>query len=250
MRKSGLPRYSSLSNNAAVNRDDWQDRDFARGWDESGNVNTNPDRLNQLSLLADLLNADRPARLLDLGIGSAQVEQAIERRHPGFFKRCQVIGIDASEAMLQLARQRCEEQELKSVELLCADFGSLNDIELRAPPDAVICVQALHEVPHEVKRALFAWVHDRLPRGRPFYLLDRFEYPAQDWLDYWRPVWNWMRSRVSEEVVGFEEYHRRYRAKHDHVASLDDYRRWLEEAGFRTLCPYHCFNRAMIIATS
>jgi hypothetical protein len=57
-----------------------------------------------------------------------------------------------------------------------------------------------------------------------------------------------MSSFVSQNVLDFDEYHRRYRAKTDYVTSIDDYRSWLEQAGFETLCPYRCFNRAMIVA--
>lgn len=231
-----------------MTRDDWHDRRFAVDWDEDGNLFTNPDRLKQLSLLADLLAASGVTHLLDLGIGSAQVESAISRRHPGFFDHCRVTGIDASEAMLELARQRCNTEELPGIELVQGDFSTIDSIDLVDSLDAVICIQALHEVAHEVKRAVFSWVYQRLPAGCPFFILDRFDYPAGVWFDDWRATWNWMRSAVSEEVVEFDEYHRLYRAKTDHLASVEDYRGWLEETGFETLCPYRCFNRALVIA--
>ena len=231
-----------------MTKDDWHDRGFAADWDEAGNLFTNPDRHKQLSLLADLLAASGATHLLDLGIGSAQVESAISRRHPGLFDHCRVTGIDASEAMLGLARRRCDAEKLRGIELIRGNFSSIGGIDLAASPDAVICVQALHEVGHEVKRSVFSWVRERLPAGCPFYILDRFEYPAGAWLDDWRSTWDWMRSAVPEEVLDFEEYHRQYSAKADYIASVEDYRAWLEEAGFETLCPYRCFNRAMIIA--
>ena len=231
-----------------MTRDDWHDQNFAADWDEAGNLLTNPDRLRQLFLLADLLAASAPARLLDLGIGSAQVEAAINRRHRGFFDRCRVTGIDASEAMLELARRRCEREKLTNIDLLRGDFASIEQVELGATPDAVICVQALHEVEHEVKRKVFAWVRGRLSAGCPFLILDRFDYPAGTWLGDWRATWNWMSSQVSENVLDFDGYHRRYRAKTDYVTSVDKYRAWLEDAGFETLCPYRSFNRAMIVA--
>jgi len=231
-----------------VARDAWHDQRFAEEWDEAGNLYTNPDRLNQLSLLADLLAANGATQLLDLGIGSAQVESAIKRQHPDYFNRCRVTGIDASAAMLELAQQRCKADDLSRIELLQSDFDSLETISLSEPPDAVICVQALHEVPHEVKQSLFAWVRARLPAGRPFFILDRFVYPTGPSLEDWRAIWNWMRARVQADVLDFEEYHRQYSAKADHIASVEDYRAWLGEAGFDTTCPYRCFNRALIVA--
>lgn len=229
-------------------KDQWQDRGFATGWDEAGNLITNPDRLNQLSLLADLLAASGATHLLDLGIGSAQVESAIKGRHPTFFDHCRVTGIDASAAMLKLAENRCEVERLPSIKLVQGDFASINSVDFDSPIDAVICVQALHEVAHDVKRSVFARVHEWLPAGRPFYVLDRFNYSAGIWLDDWRTTWNWMRSTAPGEVLEFDDYHSKYCRKVDYIASIEDYQDWLENAGFETVCPYRCFNRAMISA--
>ena len=228
--------------------DDWQDPGFAANWDEAGNLSTNPDRLRQLSLLADLLAAGDTRHLLDLGIGSAQVEAALHRRHPDFLARCRVTGVDASAAMLELARQRCADEPLPGIELIRGDFAALERLELDSPPDAVICVQALHEVDQAVKRGLFAWVRAQLPAGCPFYIIDRFAYPAGEWLGDWRATWDWMRAQVGEEVLEFDAYHERYRAKNDHVARVRDYRAWLADAGFESECAYRCFNRALIVA--
>ena len=231
-----------------MTRDAWQDRDFAAGWDEAGNLFTNPDRKVQLSLLADLVASSGATRLLDLGIGSAQVEAAIAQRHPTFFETCRVTGIDLSQAMLELAEDRCRQQAINEVRLFQQDFTSIADVELDAAPDAVICVQALHEVTHAVKQSVFRQVREWLPEGRRFYILDRFEYADDPWHDDWRGVWDWMRKGVSEDVLEFDDYHRRYSAKTDYIASVADYRDWLEAAGFDSICPYHCFNRALIIA--
>ena len=229
-------------------KDDWHDRGFAKDWDEADNLVTNPDRPRQLSLLADLLAASGATHVIDLGIGSAQVESVVNRRHADFFGQCCFTGIDASEAMLELARRRCQAENLDAVRLLRADFSSINRVDSIEPPDAVICVQALHEVAHDVKRSVFAWVSRQLPEGRPFYILDRFDYPAEFWLEDWRATWDWMRSQVAAEALEFDEYHRRYRAKTDYTASVEDYCNWLGEAGFATQCAYRCFNRALIVA--
>lgn len=231
-----------------MTKDAWNDPGFAADWDDAGNLLTNPDRLRQLSLLADLVVASGATRLLDLGIGSAQVEAAIARRHPGFLDRCHVTGIDASAAMLDLARQRCERDGLSNVDLVRADFTSIASLELEAPPDAIICVQALHEVTDEVKRAVINRARAWLPPGRPFLILDRFAYPAGNWLDDWRATWDWLRADAPADVMEFDEYHRRYSAKTDHVSTVEACQDWLDEAGFESTCPYRCFNRAMIVA--
>ncbi len=231
-----------------MSKDDWLDPRFAADWDEAGNLLTNPDRLNQLSLLSSMLASSGAQHLLDLGIGSAQVESAISRWHADFFAQLRVTGIDASDAMLELAAQRCSAENLAGIELVRQDFRSIEKVKLSDAPDAVICVQALHEVPNDVKRDVFSWVRKQLPSNRPFYVLDRFDYPTGAWLDDWRASWNWMRAKVPEDVLEFTDYHHRYREKGDYVASVEDYQYWLDEAGFEATCPYRCFNRAMIIA--
>ncbi len=228
--------------------DDWHNSEFAADWDEAGNLYTNPDRRRQLALLADLLAAAAPRRLLDLGIGSAQVEAAIEQRHPGFLNSCRVTGIDASESMLELARRRCATESLGELALIREEFARLGHIEISPAPDAVICVQALHEVGHDIKQSVFARVRALLAEGGHFFILDRFTYADGPWLQHWRATWNWMRAELAEPVLDFDEYHRRYSAKQDAVASIEDYRNWLTEAGFDTQLVYHCFNRALIVA--
>lgn len=228
--------------------DDWHNPEFAAGWDEAGNLSTNPDRRRQLSLLADLLVAEAPRQLLDLGIGSAQVEAVIERRHSGFLDHCRVTGIDASESMLELACQRCAAETLRGVTLILGDFAALDDIDISPAPDAVICVQALHEVEHDIKQSVFARVRALLAEGGSFFILDRFTYPEGAWLEHWRATWDWMRAELDEPVLDFDAYHEQYRAKNDAVASVGEYRDWLAAAGFDTEVAYHCFNRALIIA--
>ena len=47
-----------------MTRDAWHDSGFARNWDESSNLQTNPDRLRQLTLVADLVAAANPEFLI------------------------------------------------------------------------------------------------------------------------------------------------------------------------------------------
>ena len=231
-----------------MTRDNWQDGGFAARWDETGNLSTNPDRLNQLSLISDLLAAQSPGHILDLGIGSAQVEMAIHHRHPEFFSSNRITGIDASDAMLDLAGQRCTEAGLSAVTLLKGDFARLHAVAVAGPADSVLCVQALHEVPDTIKKEVFSWVHDHIKTGARFYILDRFQYEQVHWLEDWQGVWDWMGSALNQDILEFGTYHSQYQSKTDHVSTVSEYREWLQQSGFETICPYHCFNRAMIIA--
>ena len=229
-------------------KDNWQDEEFASQWDEGGNCYTNPDRLNQLDLLSHLVEAQLPSHILDLGIGSAQVELALQQNCPNLVDTCNITGVDSSAAMLGIARNTIVHNNLSRVNLIQHDFDSINSLNLESPPDAVICVQALHEVTHETKQALFDWVHGQLRVNQPFIILDRFQYDLSLWERDWQAIWKWMSCRLSNSVMGIDEYHDKYLSKTDHVATLEDYLVWLEQAGFRCICPYYCFNRALIVA--
>lgn len=250
MQRCGPPECLSLLSSSAVARDNWPDLEFAKRWDESDHARTNPDRQRHLSLLADLLVSEDPRSLLDLGIGSAQVEQVINERHPGFLDTCRVTGVDASDAMLSLARQRLQEWNSVDVSFIQADLIKIKELNLAETFDAIICVQMLHEVAHATKKEIFGWARHRLSPGGSFFILDRFDYPGGQWLHPWRVIWDWMRSDLngSPEAIEFAEYHERYRNKEDHTASIEAYCDWLNDARFQTICPYQCFNRALIMA--
>ncbi len=231
-----------------MTEDAWGNKTFAAAWDDAGNARTNPDRARQLALVADLVAATRAARLLDLGIGSAQLESVIARRHGGFLDRCRVTGVDSSAAMLDLATRRCELEGLPNVELRMGDFARLEDLALDEGPDTVVCVQALHEVTDASKRRAFAQVAGLMRPGGSFYIADRFRYPGASWLDDWRATWDWMREGVDTEVMDFDSYHYQYSRKTDYVASVDDYLQWLRDVGLEAHCVYRSFNRAVIAA--
>ena len=229
-------------------KDNWHEQGFASEWDESGNVYTNPDRLNQLSLLASLLAMKKPARLLDLGVGSAQVEIAIQQQFPDLLKNCEITGIDGSSAMLELAKYNLERANLNQIKLVNLDFSDLNTFSFEYSLDAVICVQALHEVQHDIKKSLFEWVHNQLSDQGRFYIFDRFIYTSGIWKEDWRSLWQWLQSDVDVPVMEFDEYESVYDAKTDHIAQVSDYVRWLNQTGFECICPYQCFNRALLVA--
>ena len=234
-------------------RDAWHDEGFARRWDAEDAVRTNPDREAQIALLVALVaESFRDGdRLLDLGVGSGRVEEALFERLPGI----EVVGIDRSEAMLAQARTRHRGR----TNLHLVD-GGFEDLDAAGAPDGlgppfefVICVQALHEVADDVKRAVFAFVRRRItPRGL-FLVLDRFRYEPFALAAEYRCIWNRLNHRAPgrharEAPLSFEEYRDRYAAKIDHVGTVEDYLRWMREAGFDAACLYQQFNRALIAA--
>ena len=229
-------------------RDAWHDEGFARRWDSEDALRTNPDRMFQIDLLVALVAESRTdgARLLDLGVGSGRVEEALFERLPDI----QIVGIDHSEAMLEQARER--HRKRTNLHLISREFESLESLDdtgILAPPfEFVICVQALHEVADDVKRAVFDFVRRRIaPRGL-FLVLDRFDYEPFALAPEYRCIWKRLNERAAETPLSFEGYRARYAAKIDHVGTVEEYLRRMREAGFDAACVYHFFNRALIAA--
>ena len=235
------PRTGAL----ALMRDAWHDEGFARRWDSQDVLRTNPDRAAQLSLLIALIaESYTPGdHLLDLGVGSGLVEEAIFERLP----EIRVTGIDRSEAMLDRARARHGTRP--NLRLLTGGFEALDSIGTLGPPfEFVICVQALHEVTHGVKQALFAFVRRHIAERGVFFVLDRFEYEPFALAPEFRCVWNRLNEHTPGTSLSFEEYRSRYMAKTDHTSTVERYLHWLREAGFHAACLYHHYNRALLTA--
>ena len=229
-------------------RDAWHDEGFARRWDTEDAVRTNPEREAQIALLVALVaeSCADGARLLDLGVGSGLVEEALFERLPDI----QVVGIDHSEVMLEQARTR--HRARTNLHLVTGGFEALDSFDARGIPgppfDFVICVQALHEVTHEVKQSVFDFVRRHIaPRGL-FLVLDRFDYEPIALAAEYRCIWNRLNEHPRGAPLSFEEYRTRYEAKTDHVGNVEDYLGWMRDAGFNAACLYHHFNRALIAA--
>jgi trans-aconitate methyltransferase len=176
-------------------RDEWKDRAFTERWDLADVLRTNPDRLEQLDILVSLLAEEcRPGdTILDLGCGSGLVEEAIFRRMPD----ARVVGIDSSPAMMEKARARLAIHQARFTPVL----GDLSDLAALDLPEfryrCAICVQALHEVPHEVKREVFAFVRERLAAEGTFYVLDRLTYDADGLGAAYRALWGRLNRKAS-----------------------------------------------------
>ncbi len=253
MPRSGHPSCLLPSSDQALTQDNWKDAEFAGEWDIAGNLETNPDRLHQVDLVARLLRKNCPsgAHILDLGIGSGQVEAYLHGRDPTFFGTRSLLGIDASAAMLLLAKLRFSEfGPDHRIQLRCADFVDLDNLGIHKMFHAIICIQALHESAHAVRQAIFRWALARLRPGGVFYIVDRFTYQYAHFEPDHRVIWNAMRDALADagEVPDFDRYHARYSAKTDHVAALSDYEDWLRAAGFEVAVLYQRFNRALLAA--
>jgi len=87
-----------------------------------------------------------PRRVLELGTGTGETAVRILAKHP----EAEWVGIDASEAMLEHARRRLPQAELRT--------ARLEDALPEGPFDLVVSVLAIHHLPGDGKRDLFTRV--------------------------------------------------------------------------------------------
>src|SRR6185436_12838252 len=82
---------------------DFKDPHIAQQWDADSLTN-NPSRPEQLDMLLTLVEAEyQPGKtILDLGIGTGLIEEMFFHRIPA----AQVVGVDASAAMMGRAHER------------------------------------------------------------------------------------------------------------------------------------------------
>nr|WP_232334038.1 class I SAM-dependent methyltransferase [Thermoactinomyces intermedius] len=200
----------------------------------------NPTRKEQKDLLIFLLEQKlfSNATLLDLGIGSGQIEEKLLARRADIT----VIGVDASKAMLDLARTWLDPARCQ---LIQHDIG---DTDTLAVPmvQAVIIVQTLHHPPHDKQKAVYRFVHQHLEPGGLFLIMDRIQLPDEALHPVCADMWDWLERKTdhSDGTTG-EEFLNKFQHKHDHPAGLEEHLHWLRESGFTTTCLHLALNRAL-----
>jgi len=122
---------------------------------------------------AERLGVGSTSFVVDLGCGEGKLLTALA---PHIDRG---LGIDISPHMAKAARKRLAESSVSNVEVVCQDFRDLDVGENVV--DAVVSIAALHHVPDEDKRTIFAEIHAALRPGGLFYLGDdSFNFPPQE----------------------------------------------------------------------
>ena len=188
-----------------------------REWLEAGRVEAWPARRERLPhtpeaerMLVEHLIPRRLGRMLDLGTGEGHLLAAIARDRPGI----DAVGLDLSPAMVAAARDRFAAGD--QVEFVVHDLMDGLPEEL-GNFDLVVSALAIHHLPDERKRSLYAEIHDRLRDGGAFYNLDCVAAPSEELHD------------LSQRAFGFDQ---READPSDQLAPLGDQLDWLREAGF------------------
>lgn len=226
---------------------DWLDPETARRWSED-NTSRNPLRLPQLEMLLAILEDEfEPGKtILDLGYGSGIVEQMIFER----IAHAQIVGVDRSEAMMDLAMERLKPYPFRfiSVNYDLAELPSIigpNSPLPRQQYQIVISVQALHHLTTEQMQAAYLTIYDILEPQGLFLLVDRIAVRTPTLWNAYQSLWRLLNV---DEGQSHEEHLAQVAAHGDFPAPLEQHLRWLRDAGFEAACLHLHTNRALIAA--
>lgn len=225
--------------------EDFKDPETARSWDENP-MWRNPARSEQLDILISILAGEyrQGKSILDIGIGTGRVEELVFERVPGAY----VVGIDGSEAMVEIAHQRLRPYSDR-YEVVLHDLTEIDALELpRMDIQAAISVQTIHNVADEHKREVFDFVYKALEPGGIFLLLDRIAVDTPHLFSAYRSMWarlSQLHDAKMSEGDTFEEHVQSVATRGDLPATLEQHLDWLREAGFETACLHLHGNRAL-----
>ncbi len=227
-------------------RDEWQDPEFAARWD-SLPPSTNPVREDQLSVLVSAIARGYRSGdlILDIGMGSGQVEELIFQRLPD----AHIVGVDSSQAMLDIAAERLRGYS-DQYQAIVHDLRRIGSF--RGPDSScrwIISSQVLHEIPHDAQRGVFSFVAGVLPEDGTFLFADRTTIDPDHFHDAYGAVWDSWKAK-SPGLMGesFEEFFEQYRAKMDFTATLDQLISWLRDAGLSATPVHLQLNRFLLAA--
>jgi len=227
-----------------LTKDDWQNKKFAEHWDKDLGSTFNV-REEQLDILVSILvdGYQDGAYILDIGMGSGQVEELIFQRSP----EARIVGIDSSQPMLDLAEKRLQPFKDRYTALK-HDLRQLSSLKLpHAEFQFIITSQVLHEIPHENKKEVFALAHSVLAHDGTFLIADRTPLDHDYLSDSYKAIWSrWIRANPGSTHSSFNDFLENYETKKDFPATLEEHLIWLREAGFDAACLHLHLNRALI----
>ena len=132
-------------------------------------ADTIPHRTEGEAVLLDFLPPN-PARVLDLGSGDGRLLGLVKAARP----EVRAIAVDFSDTMLGRLRERFSSDS--RVEVVAHDLN--NPFPDFGRFDAVVSSFAIHHLPHERKRALYAEIYGTLAPGGVFLNLEHVSSPS------------------------------------------------------------------------
>ncbi len=232
---------------------DWEDPELAQKWSENPTAQ-NPLRAEILDLLLTILEAEfQPGKtILDLGYGSGIVEALIFQR----IATAQVVGIDRSDAMMKLAKERLQEfpfqliglkHNLRHLHTLLGPQSPLPKQEYQV----AISVQALHHLTPDEHQMVYLTLHDILEPNGLFLLADRVKVEQSSLFGTYQTLWNRLTQQYEthfDEGTTFEEHQKMLRERGDYPLTVAQHLEFLKAANFDAECVFKHTNRALIVA--
>lgn len=219
----------------------WHAQETAAEWDGDGGTEL-PTRAEQQEILLDLLAAAGigDGAVLDLGVGSGLVAEAALDRLPD----ARLVGIDFSEAMLELARRRLARFGRRAT-LVRGDLTEARNLDLpQAPFRAAFSVQTMHHLSGDEWAAVAGQLAKLVEPGGLIVIVDRVQVAEPLYRD-WGVVWRRLDSPVPATHA---EHAEELAAAGDRPTRLVDQLRRLREAGLEADCLHLYGNRALLVA--
>jgi ubiquinone/menaquinone biosynthesis C-methylase UbiE len=193
---------------------------------------------DQLRMLLQVVEQFHPSPqlILDLGCGDGILARTVLELHP----EARAILLDHSEPMLERAQEACASYGNRCL-VLWADLSEpLAPHLAEARPDLIISGYAIHHLPHDRKRALYAEIFELLPPGGLFVHLEHVASatPAVEalfdrlYIDHLTAGRGLPREQVEAE------YHGRPDKADNRLLALESQLEWLREIGFQNVDCY------------
>jgi tRNA (cmo5U34)-methyltransferase len=189
----------------------------------------------QIELMVRLIEATGVSvrRTLDLGCGNGILSTAIHDRFP----EAEQTLVDFSEPMMTEARSALPDATVRHGDL--GDPAWRDGIE--GPFDAIVSGLAIHHLPDERKRALYAEIFDLLSPGAAFVHIEHVG-SASPWLeDFWTEtlidaIYANQSGKTREQVA--TEYVNRPDKQDNEHTSVEAQCQWLRETGYTDVDVY------------
>ena len=228
---------------------DYQDPSVAQTWD--ANTRTyNPSRPEQLDILLTIIadHYQSGKTILDMGIGTGLVEEMLFQRMP----QAQLIGVDASSAMLELAHKRLH-PFVSQYTALIHDFTDIATLHLPLREyQIVFSVQTLHHLTDPQMLLAYQFIYDTLESGGLFLLLDRIKVEQSSLYSVYQSMWKrqdalYQSAVHATEGATFADHQRRVADEGDLPIGLERHFQLFKQVGFETACVHLQTNRALLV---
>ena len=223
----------------------WLDEEFVWRWDQTI-LTGNPMRSEQIDLLLSILETTcKPdATVLDVGMGSGQIEEQLLRRMP----KATVVGVDFSRPMLDLAARRLGEFRDR-IKLIEHDYNDLRSLDL-APGgfDAGICFDVIHHAREAKKSEMFKYFFDGLVRGGLLFYGDKVVVDADNFGGVYKAAWERLENRsVVKSGWDGERYLDHVKKHTGHSMDIAAQIALVQSTGFLCSCLYLHLDRALFV---